>query len=628
MFIIGTAGHIDHGKSALVQALTSIDPDRLPEEKRRGMTIDLGFAYLPLSSGEVIGIVDVPGHKDLVRNVIAGVWGINAALLVVAANEGWMPQTEEHLQILNLFRIRHGIVVINKVDLVDDPDWLDLVEEDIRGRLKGTGLSDAPIVRVSARDGTNLEELKRNIEELVSRLPLPKDTGKPRLPIDRVFTMKGSGTVVTGTLIDGSLSQGQSVVIYPQNLHTRLRVLETYKEKVDRAQPGTRLAINLVGVEKDALKRGDIVFGSEEQVKSSKTFDAVVELIPRLASPLKSNSELKVHLGTREIIGKMVLLEGRDLRSGESALAQFRFREPVATRIGDHFIIRRPSPQETIGGGTILDPLARRHRSRDIGEAILFLRRRLNLEIDNLVLTELDKNKYVRVEDLLVASQYSPAEIEDCVRLLYNQGKLIMIGSWVVDLAYWQQQITNARDILAVEHSLHPLQRGLNQAELQNRLKLPKEVFNGLLAGLVKSGEVVCDGDIVSLSTHKPSLLPEQEATAARILELFERNQANPPTRKEVIAQIPGSEPIIRFMCEQNTLIELSDGVLFERKHYQAVKDGIVNFLKTHGKISIQQVRELCGLSRKYILPILNRLDEEGITRRHGDERVFVSRQD
>jgi len=628
MFIIGTAGHIDHGKSALVQALTSIDPDRLPEEKRRGMTIDLGFAYLPLSSGEVVGIVDVPGHKDLVRNVIAGVWGINAALLIIAANEGWMPQTEEHLQILNLFRIKHGIVVINKVDLVDDPDWLDLVEEDIRGRLKGTGLSDAPIVRVSAKDGTNIEGLKRSIEELVARLAPPRNIGKPRLPIDRVFTMKGSGTVVTGTLIDGSLSQGQSVVIYPKNLDTRLRALETYKEKVDQAQPSTRIAINLVGLEKDALSRGDIVFGSEEQVKSSKTLDAIVELIPRLASPLKSNTEIKVYLGTREITGRIVLLEGTGLKPGESALAQFRFREPVAARIGDHFIIRKPSPQETIGGGTILDPLASRHRSRDMGAVALFLRRRLSLQIGDLVLTELDKNKYIRVEDLLVASQYSPAEVEDCVRLLYNQDKLVMIGSWVVDLAYWRKQVADTLDILASEHSLHPLQRGLYQAELQNRLKLPKEAFDGLLAKLVSSREIVCDGDIVFLSTHKPSLLPEQEVTASRILELFEKNRANPPTKKEVVTQIPGSEPIIRFMCEQNTLIELPDGVLLERKHYQAIKDGIVSFLKSHSSISIPQVRELCGLSRKYILPILNRLDEEGVTRRRGDERILASRHD
>jgi selenocysteine-specific elongation factor len=503
MFIIGTAGHIDHGKSALVQALTSIDPDRLPDEKRQGMTIDLGFAYLPLSSGEVIGIVDVPGHKDLVRNVIAGVWGIDAALFVIAANEGWMPQTEEHLQVLNLLYIKHGIVVINKVDLADDLDWLDLIEEDIRGRLKGTELSDAPLVRVSAKDGTNIEELKRNIEELVSKLAPRRNIGKPRLPIDRVFTVRGSGTVVTGTLIDGSLSTGQSVVIYPKNLHTRIRTLETYKERTDTAQPGTRIAINLMSLEKESLRRGDIVFGSEKQVKLSRTFDILVDLIPRTNS-LKRNTELKVYLGTGEIVGRLVLLEGGELKPRQTALAQLRFREHVAARIGDHIIIRKLSPSETIGGGTILDPLASRHKSKDTGEVILSLRRMLNLDIANLIIAELDKNKYIKVEDILVASQYSAVEVESCVQLLQGQGKLIIIGPWVLDFTYWQNQVANILNILSNEHSLHHLQRGLCQAELQSRLGLPKEAFDKLITNLINSGQIVVDRDTVFLSTHKP----------------------------------------------------------------------------------------------------------------------------
>jgi selenocysteine-specific elongation factor len=625
MFIIGTAGHIDHGKSALVQALTSIDPDRLPDEKRQGMTIDLGFAYLPLSSGEVIGIVDVPGHKDLVRNVIAGVWGIDAALFVIAANEGWMPQTEEHLQVLNLLYIKHGIVVINKVDLADDLDWLDLIEEDIRGRLKGTELSDAPLVRVSAKDGTNIEELKRNIEELVSKLAPRRNIGKPRLPIDRVFTVRGSGTVVTGTLIDGSLSTGQSVVIYPKNLHTRIRTLETYKERTDTAQPGTRIAINLMSLEKESLRRGDIVFGSEKQVKLSRTFDILVDLIPRTNS-LKRNTELKVYLGTGEIVGRLVLLEGGELKPRQTALAQLRFREHVAARIGDHIIIRKLSPSETIGGGTILDPLASRHKSKDTGEVILSLRRMLNLDIANLIIAELDKNKYIKVEDILVASQYSAVEVESCVQLLQGQGKLIIIGPWVLDFTYWQNQVANILNILSNEHSLHHLQRGLCQAELQSRLGLPKEAFDKLITNLINSGQIVVDRDTVFLSTHKPYLLPEQEVIASKILYLFEKDQVNPPTKREVVTQISGSDAIIRFMCEQNSLIELSDGVLFEYRHYQAIKDGIVNFLRSNGTISIQDVRELLGLSRKYILPLFSRLDEEGITERRGDDRILASR--
>ena len=624
MFVLGTAGHIDHGKSALVQALTSIDPDRLPEEKRRGMTIDLGFAWLPLSSGELIGIVDVPGHKDLIRNVIAGVWGIDAALFVIAADDGWMPQTEEHLQILDVFHIDHGIVALTKVDLIDDPNWLDLIEEDIRGRLKRTRFSSAPIVRVSAKEGTNIQELRRSIEELISKIAPKKDIGRPCLPIDRVFSIKGSGTVVTGTLIDGSLSQGEKVTIFPRNLQTRIRALESYKEKIDRALPGTRVALNLVGLEKEVFKRGDIVFGGEDQIRSSKILDTRVELISQLAYPIKSNTELAVYLGTREILGRVILFGRESLRSGESTFAQLRFKEPVATRIGDRFVIRKPSPAETIGGGTVLDPVASKHKFKDIDKVIIFLQKRINLGIEELILSELGKNKYMKGEELLVASHYSLAEVTSCIRLLHNKNELIVVGSWVIDSTHWQKQIEKILDILAAEHSLHPLWKGLPQAELQNRLDLPKELFNRLIATLIDAGKIIREKDTVALSTHKPCLSPEQESIASSILELFERNRTNPPTKKELAIQIPGSEEVVRFMCQQNMLIELPEGALFERERYEMVKNEIINFLRSNGTISIQQVRRLFGFSRKHILPLLSKLDEEGITRRLGDERVLA----
>lgn len=624
MFVIGTAGHIDHGKSALVLALTGIDPDRLPEEKKRGITIDLGFAWFPLSSGDRIGIVDVPGHKDFISNVIPGVGGIDAALIVIAADDGWMPQTEEHVQILNLLDIKHGIIALTKVDLIDDPHWLDLIEDDIRRRLEGTRLSDAPIVRVSAREGTNIAELKRGIEELVSKMTPRRDIGKPCLPVDRVFTIKGSGTVVTGTLIDGCLSQGEKVVIFPKNLHTRIRALESYKEKTNKAQPGTRVALNLVGLEKKDIKRGDIIFGGEEQVRSSRTLDTRVELISRLANPLKSNTELVVYLGTRGILGRIILLGAKALEQGESAFAQFRFKERVATRIGDHFIIRKPSPAETIGGGTVLSPLASKHKFKDMDNVIFFLQRRMNLGIEELILTELDKNKYMEQDHLLMASRYSSQEVRNCVRLLLDKNKLIVAGSWVIDLMHWRKQIDKALNILIEEHSLHPLGKGLPQAVLQGRLDVPKQAFSELITTLTGSGKIVRDEDTIALSTHKPRLSPDQEIVISRILKLFEERQANPPTRGELAGQIPNSEEIVRFMCQQNMLIELPEGILFERKHYQNIKTEIINFLRSNDSVSIQQVRELFGFSRKQILALLNKLEEEKVIRRRGDIRVLV----
>jgi len=622
MAIIGTAGHIDHGKSALIRALTSIDPDRLPEEKRREMTIDLGFAWLRASSGEAVGIVDVPGHEDFIKNMIAGAGGIDAALLVIAADEGWMPQTEEHLQILDLLHIKHGIVALNKIDLINDPEWLDLIEEDVRERLKGTVLSEALVVRVSATKETNIGELRQRLEELVLKVS-KRDVGKPRLPIDRIFSMKGSGVVVTGTLIDGALTRGDRVYIFPKNLRPYIRTIESYKEKKERAEIGTRVAVNLVGLEKEDLSRGDIIFGEEGQVKASKFIDASIKLVPQLAKPIKSNTEFKIYSGTREILGKITLLAGEVLKSGESAFAQIQFNEEVATRLGDYFIIRRPSPAETIGGGIVLDPLAHKHRFKDRDKVSLFLQRRIGLEINELILSELDKNKYLSEKELLVASHYSQQEAMDCVVSLRGEGKLIMAGSCVVDLTYWQKQMEQVLGLLAEKHSLHPLEKGFPQVELQSRLKLPKELFDHLIASLIGLGKIVREQSIIALSTHRLLLSPEQEMLVSQILKVFQRSEANPPTKKELIAQMPNSEGIIRYMCQQNMLVELPEGVLFERKRYEHIKSEIISFLKSNGSISFQQARTLLGFSRKYMLPLFNKLDEEGITQRRGDTRVL-----
>ncbi len=623
MAIIGTAGHIDHGKSALVQALTSIDPDRLPEEKRREMTIDLGFAWLPLSPGGVVGIVDVPGHEDFVKNMIAGVGGIDAALLVVAQDEGWMPQTEEHLRILDFLDIKHGVVALTKVDLSDDPDWLDLVEAEIRERLKGTGLAAAPIVRVSARRGTNIPELRQIIEDMVSRVPPNRDTGKPRLPVDRIFSIKGSGSVVTGTLLDGTLSRGDEVYIFPRNRNARIRALESYKETVDSAPPGTRVALNLVGLEKEELSRGDIIFGEKRQAIASRIIDARIGLIPQLAIPLKSNTEYKIYLGTREITGQVILLGRQVLKAGESALAQLRFREPVATRLGDHLIIRRASPAETIGGGTVLDPAASRHRFRDIARVTRFLESRESLELEEVLLSELEKVSYAEERGLLLASYYPAAEVIQCAGKLQARGKLIRAGSWIVELGYWQGRAKQAQDILAREHSRHPLQRGLPQAELESRLHLPRGLFNQLITAMIEAGEIARREGIIALPTHQPSLSPEQERLVSQVAKLFATSQTSPPTRKELATRLPGSEAVVRFMCQQGTLMELPDGVLLESQHYDGIKKEVVGFLKQNGSITIQQMRSIFGFSRKYTIPVLNKMEEEGLVRRRGEERIL-----
>jgi selenocysteine-specific elongation factor len=625
--ILGTAGHVDHGKSSLVQALTSINPDRLPEEKQREMTIDLGFAWLTLSSGRMVGIIDVPGHEDFVKNMIAGVGGIDAALLIVAQDEGWMPQTEEHLRILDFLGVRRGIVALNKIDLNDDLKWLDMVEEDIRDRLKGTTLADAPIVRVSARAGTNIDVLRQRIDDLISNLPPVHDSGRPRLPVDRVFTIKGSGVVVTGTLLDGSLTRGDEVYIFPRDITARIRTIESYKEKLEKVAPGTRVALNLAGMEREDILRGDIIFRTKEEVRAGQILDVRLRLVPNLIHPVKSGAEYKVYLGTREATTQVMLIGQEVLKEGD-AFAQLRFKEPVDARIGDHFILRRVSPGETVGGGTILDPLAARHKYRDIVRVTALLERRTTLNVEELVLVELDRKKYIEESDLLTTSNLSIPQIGQALETLRSSGKLLRIAGWIVNPEFWQKTIDLAVDIVAREHAAHPTSPGLAQAELESRLKLPKALFSQLITVLTDGGRLVRRESILSLSTYKPTLSTDQERQMAQILKIIHQDPANSSTRHEVETMIPEADAVIKYMCQQGLIIELSEGLLLENRRYQDIKQQIIDFTRTSGSISIQQMRTLFGFSRKYIIPLFNKLEEEGVLRRIGEERVLAKKKD
>ena len=626
MFIIGTAGHIDHGKSSLVKALTSIDPDRLPEEKRRGMTIDLGFAWLPLSNGDVAGIIDVPGHKDLMKNVIAGLSGIDAVLIVIAADDGWMPQTEDHVRILDMLGIRKGIVVITKIDQITDQAWLDLVEEDIRQRLETSHLMDFPIIGVSAKEGINMERLKEHIEDMVSQADGPADIGKPRLYIDRVFTISGAGTVATGTLSAGSMTQGQQVVLFPGNIRSRIRGLESYKQKVAKGLPGSRVAVNLVGIEKGHLKRGDILFGREEDIKSSRMIDAKVRIEKLLPTPLKGQTDVLVYLGTREISARIRLFKKKMLEPGESTFVRLRFREPVATRIGDHFILRRPSPPATVGGGVVLDPLATKYKARDEDKVVAFLQARSTLDLVALIQTELAKNHYMPREELLVASAYSKEEIGECMESLALENKLVLTDGWVIDYAYQQEQLNRVDRILSKVHSDHPLERGMNSAELYRILDLPRDIFNHVIHVLSRLDRITQEGKYIALGTHKPSLSLEQESIVSRILDHFKKHPSNPPTTREIGNIFPGSGDIVRFMCDHNMLVELEEGILIESERYQQIKKEVIEVLDSRGKISIQDTRDLFGFSRKYILPLMKKLDRDRVTIQHGDERILAGK--
>lgn len=625
MFVFGTAGHIDHGKTALIYALTSIDTDRLPEEKERGMTIDLGFAWMKLPSGEKVGIVDVPGHENLIKNMIAGATGIDAVILVIDANEGWMPQTEEHFQIVDLLDIKYGIIAITKIDLVDQTR-LNFVEKQIKDRLKNTAFFNAPLIKVSTIKNIGIDGIKSAIQDLIPQMKPKRDIGKPRLSIDRVFNIKGSGTVVTGTLVGGTLHRGMAVTIFPSYKKTRLRSLQAYKEKVEKAFPGSRVALNLVGMEKNELRRGDIVFGTK-QIKASKNIDARIQLLPQLKKySLTNRTELFFSIGTKEILAKVILRQKEYFKAGETGFAQLRFKEPMATYLGDRFILRIPSPPKTIGGGLIVDPLAHKHHFKD-KDILHFLQRRIKFDLRELVLTEVKKNIFIKKDNLLINSNYADSEIKEVVELLKKQGEIIATNSWLIDKNYWQEQKTKFINRLNREYELYPLQTGFPSNKFQSYFYyLKPELFNYLIDSLINTDKMGLKKGIIFLLSRKPKISSQQKILISKILKILKDNPTNPPNEKTLISQIARGKEIIDFLIQEGEIIKLSEGILLESKNYDIMKNKLIDFLKINGSISIAQVRELLGISRKYIIPLLNKMDEEKITQRKENVRILKTK--
>lgn len=612
---IGTAGHIDHGKSALVKALGSIDPDRLPEEKRRGITIDLGFAWFETEQCSKIGIIDVPGHENYVNNAIPGLSGVDGVLFVVAADDGWMPQTEEHLQIINFLHVGHGIVALTKIDLVDE-DWLQIVEEDICEHLKGSVLANAPIIRVSVRTGVGLYQLRSALNSLACELPVQRDIHKPRLPIDRVFAIKGSGVVVTGTLHGGSLTTGSEVLALPQGIPGYIRSIESYKQAVPRAMPGDRVAVNLAGVKRDDVERGTTLVTPEVNWKMANIIDTEIKLLPRYAGYLKNGSEVSIHLETNRASAKVkVIGQGPD-----SLFVRFFLHQPASPYLGERFIIRWPSPPQTIGGGQVLDISPRRLRVKEIPTQVKFLERRHNFDTASIILTEIEKHRYVKRDSLLTATLLDTKDVQEAVDSLAKQKRLVLVGPFAVDLSYYNNLVQQTIEAVEETHRNAPLERGIPQVSLQSRLHLDKAIFDSLVADLVTSGKLTRNGDYLALKGYCPRLSSAEEAVASRVLELLRR--PIPPTRRELAETLPQSEAVVRFLCQQGTLVDIGEGVLLPFERYQDIKRQVNLFLQEKGNLSIQDMHSLFGLSRRYIIPLLNRFDHEGITRREGDVRV------
>jgi len=624
-FILATAGHVDHGKSALVKALTGTDPDRLPEEKARQITIDLGFAELNLvaPNGDKIhaGIVDVPGHEDFVRNMIAGVGSIDLAVLVVAADDGWMPQTEEHLQILTYLGVKRAVIALAKSDL----GRIDSATEQIRIQLHGTVFAESPIVPTSVRTGEGIENLKSAIASELAVMHPQRDFGKPRLFIDRVFTLRGIGTVVTGTLTGGGFHRGQSIIVQPQKLKARTRSIQSHGVELDCAQPGMRTALNLPDVAIDQIKRGDVITDSD--LVGSSTIVAQMERSTRLrvkqpaARPLKNGSSVYLHHGTLRVTARVTLVETKTLEPGEKTTARLKLASPIFAFVGDRFVVRDASEQHTIAGGVVLDPDGTNVRGAAQLE-LLSMHATAPDDVDLCVRSEIGLRGFVPVRTLLNKSHFSAAEISNALMRLQRDNEIVLCDQAAADGEFWKNLRNQAIGLIDNAHKENPERLGLDLNELRAALRdLPKEVFEALIAELC-AADFVRKGSAIARTSHRPVLPPDLEPVERRIRESLSHKPFDPPPRREIEPD-RHAQHVLRFLIESGEVIEVSPDALLLRDNFELMKARITEFISKHGRATVSELRQALESSRRIMVPLLERLDRDGITRRVGDKRML-----
>ena len=622
-FVVGTAGHIDHGKSALVKALTQIDPDRLEEEKRRGMTIDLGFAYLALPSGRRVGIVDVPGHQRFLKNMLAGVHGMDAVLLVIAADEGPRPQTREHLAIIDLLRIEHGVVVLTKADLVDHA-WLALVREEVAGLLAGTTLQQAPVVAVSSVTGDGLTELQAALDGELANTAVRPDVGRPRLPVDRSFAMSGFGTVVTGTLVGGALRQGVEVSVLPAGRRVRIRGLQQHNQPVEEARPGSRTAVNLSGVDHSEVQRGDVL-ALPGTLPPSRRLDARLLVLQGAAQPLRHRQRLLMYHETAEVMVEISLLESDELAPGETGWAQLFAAEPLVALDGDRFILRVPSPPATVAGGVIVDHEPRRHRRRDPA-LISNLAARERADPATAAVLELGKHPWGLRDDALARFLGVPTgQLVEVLAPLTQSGVVRRLPSGLLARDQWNGLQSRVIASLEAYHQAQPLRRGMPREELRSRTSIPADLFADALAELADEGRTVDRAGEVALSSHKVLLSTEQETLLGAFLAELESQRFNPPPLAELLRRHPLTPALLQYLVADGRIVRVNEDTVFARSAYDEAVSLLRAHLAEHRTLTVAAARDLLGSSRRYVLPLLEWMDAQKITRRVGDDRILRS---
>lgn len=629
--IVGTAGHVDHGKTCLIKALSGIDTDRLKEEKKRGITIELGFANLIDTDGVHIGIIDVPGHEKFVKNMLAGIGGIDLVLLVVALDEGVMPQTVEHFEILKMLQIRQGIVVLTKSDTVDS-DWADMVEEDVRELIKGSFLEQAELIRVSSYTGENIDVLRQKI------VTMAKQAGKRReekelfrLPIDRVFTMEGFGTVVTGTLVEGMCEAGEEVMVYPQERLLKIRGVQSHGQKEEKASAGQRTAINLAGIKKEELSRGQVLAYPGSLVNSTMV-DATLRLFDSTQRKLKNGDRVHLSYGSAQAIGKVILLDCEVVEAGQEALVQIRFDDPICVKRNDKFIIRFYSPVETFGGGTILNPAADKHKrgQEDIIESLRLKKTGTDMEILEQMVNE-ESRRFPEAKDLAAWMDLTVSEAEQMLDTLRNKKKILHLndGSFV-GKAYWEKVSELANQVLAYFHRENPIVEGMDREELKSRLAERMHLKSGkkaeaLMAELEKRKVITIQGSIVSVAGFTVSYSDEASQMMTDMENIYKKAGIEVPSTDELVGAYKDrkqARQVLSELTKKGILVKAGTGVLMHKEHWDRALSVLRDYLASHPQITLGEFRDLLGTSRKYAVMLLETYDQMKITKKTGDARV------
>ncbi len=627
--ILGTAGHIDHGKTSLIKAISGIDTDRLKEEKQRGITIELGFAAIDLPSKIHIGVVDVPGHEKFVKNMVAGASGIDVVVMIIAADEGVMPQTREHLEICHLLGVEYGFVALTKIDMVDE-EWLELVMEEVKEFTQGTFLDNSPIVPVSAISGEGINRFVQTLDEYCRQIPERESNSLFRLPADRVFTIKGFGTVITGTLISGKIGTGEPVMIYPSGIKTKVRGLQVHDQSVSEAEAGMRTAINFQGIEKATVNRGDVV-ARPDTLRSTYMTDVEFHYLESNERPIKNRENVRFHTGTSEIPCNIILLDREEIIPGETAIVQLRLDAPVACVRDDRFVVRSYSPVRTLGGGRILNPVPKKHKRFRQG-VIEGLQNLLARDPETLINFHVQEAGYseLSLSELTIMTNLSTNQLENALQALLSKQTIIQTDK---DPKRYVHQITVDKfknDVirrLAEYHAKHPLKAGMPKGELKSKFPpvMSNKMFNHLIQRMVQSDSIYQTENNIRLPEHEVRLAEDESDLRQKILDAFKKENLQPPLFKDLINCLnirpETAKNIVMLLVNEGRLIKVKDDLFFHADAITELKTRLVDYLKSNGDISTPEFKEMTGASRKYTIPLLEYFDSANITIRVGDNR-------